>query len=73
MQEALTADEASKILGIGVHQLRYWMRKPYFPAVRVGKNDYVIFRTTLLNWIADPKNMLEFKNAQDSEGKGNDS
>ncbi len=73
MQEALTADEASKILGIGVHQLRNWMRKPYFPAVRVGKNDYVIFRTTLLNWIADPKNMLEFKNAQDSEGKGDDS
>jgi len=54
MQEALTADEASKILGIGVHQLRNWMRKPYFPAVRVGKNDYVIFRTTLMNWISDP-------------------
>lgn len=67
MQEALTAAEACKILGIGENQLRYWMTKPYFPSVKVGKRDYIIFRTTLMNWIADPKNMVEFKQAQAAE------
>ena len=49
--EASTAEEASKILGIGVHQLRNWMSKPYFPSLRIGKRDYIIPRTTLINWI----------------------
>lgn len=69
--EALTAAEASEILGIGVDQLRYWMHKPYFPSVKVGKRDYVIFRTTLMNWIANPDNMVAFKRAQiEEEGEG---
>jgi Na+-transporting NADH:ubiquinone oxidoreductase subunit NqrA len=65
--EALTAVEASKILGIGVHQLREWMTKPYFPSVRIGKNDYVIFRTTLMHWLSEPANMIAFKKNQNEE------
>lgn len=73
--EALTAEEASKILGIGTNQLRVWMQKPYFPSVRIGKKDFVIFRTTLMNWITDPQNMVLFKREQDEEEreKGHDS
>ncbi|MDE6397741.1 MAG: helix-turn-helix domain-containing protein [Clostridiales bacterium] len=66
-EEALTAAEASKILGVGMGQLREWMSKPYFPSVRVGKRDYIIFRTTLMHWISDPQNMLAFKQAQNEE------
>lgn len=65
--EALTAEEASKILGIGVHQLRNWMSKPYFPSLRIGKRDYIIPRTTLINWISDPQNIIAFKAAQSAD------
>ena len=68
--EALTAAEACKILGIGENQLRCWMSKPYFPSVKIGKRDYVIFRTTLMNWIANPDNMVAFKRAQTEEEGG---
>lgn len=66
-REALTAQEASEILGIGVHQIREWLQKPYFPAVRVGKRDFIIFRTTLKAWISDPANMIAFRKAQEDE------
>ncbi len=65
--EALSAGEVCKILGIGFPALRAWLSKPYFPAVKIGKRDYVVFRTTLMNWLSDPKNILEFKRLQEED------
>lgn len=58
----MSIEEMAEMLGIGVTSVYALIKAEGFPSIPNGKSGYVVPRITFMNWLADPRFVIEFKN-----------